>query len=303
MINLRRDFENLKMKEVETVKQYLDRIMAVVNQIRLLGNQFPDIQVVEKLITTLPERYESKISSLEDSMDLSTISLLELINALYALEQKRASRDEGHAEGAFQAKNREASCSMKKCKQLDHVKKVCKNKGHTQQQNVEAQTIELEELMFTASYEAQLAAPYELINVVKQKWLIDSRCTSHMTVNTSLFKNVDKRFHSRVKFENDQYIEAIGNRDVLIKTLSGTKLFTDVLLVPGIDQNLLSVGKLLKKNYSVVFKENKCLILDPSGCELISTKMANRSFAVNSNLATSAAYTNSLDETQLWHKK
>ncbi|MBA0654386.1 hypothetical protein Goklo_021400, partial [Gossypium klotzschianum] len=49
-----------------------------------LGGLSNDSRVVEKVITTLPKRYESKISSFEDSKDLSTISLLELINMLYA---------------------------------------------------------------------------------------------------------------------------------------------------------------------------------------------------------------------------
>ncbi|KAG8493853.1 hypothetical protein CXB51_011152 [Gossypium anomalum] len=84
LINLRRDFENLRMKDSETVKQYADRIMATVNNIRLLGDEFSDKRVVENVITTLPEKYEEKISSLEDSRDLSTIFLTELINALYA---------------------------------------------------------------------------------------------------------------------------------------------------------------------------------------------------------------------------
>ncbi|KAH1097825.1 hypothetical protein J1N35_014746 [Gossypium stocksii] len=80
MINLRRDFENLKMKEVEMVKQYADRIMAV-------------------------------ISSLQDSRDLSTISLSELINALYALEQRRASKEKGHTEDVFQTRNKDVASS------------------------------------------------------------------------------------------------------------------------------------------------------------------------------------------------
>ena len=58
VINLRREFENLKMKESETIKQYSDRIMATVNNIRLLGEDFSDSRVVEKVITTLPERFE-----------------------------------------------------------------------------------------------------------------------------------------------------------------------------------------------------------------------------------------------------
>ncbi|KAK5819972.1 hypothetical protein PVK06_025012 [Gossypium arboreum] len=84
LLNLRRDFENLKMKEEEIVKRYSDKIMAVVNKIRLLGEQFNEARIVEKVISTLPERYEAKISSFEDSRDLTSITLMELINALYA---------------------------------------------------------------------------------------------------------------------------------------------------------------------------------------------------------------------------
>ncbi|XP_052489787.1 uncharacterized protein LOC128042480 [Gossypium raimondii] len=111
LINLRRDFENLRMKDSETIKQYADRIMATVNNIRLLGDDFSNQRVVEKVITTLPEKYESKISSLEDSRDLSAIPLTELINALYAQEQRRANRMEEYSEGAFQARSRENSSS------------------------------------------------------------------------------------------------------------------------------------------------------------------------------------------------
>ncbi|KAK5843163.1 hypothetical protein PVK06_005606 [Gossypium arboreum] len=111
LLNLRRDFENLKMEE-ETVKQYSDRIMVVVNSIRLLGEQFSEVRIVEKMISTLPERYEAKISSLKDSKDLTSISLTELINALYAQEQRRASRLEEHQKGAFQAKTKSSSSSF-----------------------------------------------------------------------------------------------------------------------------------------------------------------------------------------------
>ncbi|KAH1098352.1 hypothetical protein J1N35_015273 [Gossypium stocksii] len=102
LINLRRDFENLKIRESETIK--------------LLGEDFSESRVVEKVITTLLERFESKISSLEDSRDLSTISLSELINSLHALEQRRANRQEDHPEGAFQGKAKESSSTSQKGK-------------------------------------------------------------------------------------------------------------------------------------------------------------------------------------------
>ncbi|XP_017635675.1 uncharacterized protein LOC108477668 [Gossypium arboreum] len=146
LLNLRRDFKNLKMKEEETVKKYSDRIMAIVNSIRLLGKQFDEARIVEKVLSTLPERYEAKISSLEDSRDLTSISLTELINALYAQEQRRASRSEEHQEGTFQAKAKAASStSAYKGKKNwrnrpktdaarggDRLYRFCKRPGHSE---------------------------------------------------------------------------------------------------------------------------------------------------------------------------
>ncbi|KAH1107330.1 hypothetical protein J1N35_011098 [Gossypium stocksii] len=40
-------------------------------------------------------------------------------------------------------------------------------------------------------------------------WLVDSGCTSHLTSNASIFKNIDKSFNSKNKVGNGQYIKAI----------------------------------------------------------------------------------------------
>ncbi|KAH1032256.1 hypothetical protein J1N35_044430 [Gossypium stocksii] len=55
---------------------------------KLLSDDFKESKVVEKVI--ILEKFESKISSLKDSRALSTISLFELVNFLYAFEQRRA---------------------------------------------------------------------------------------------------------------------------------------------------------------------------------------------------------------------
>ncbi|XP_020214488.1 uncharacterized protein LOC109798576 [Cajanus cajan] len=103
VLNLRREFEAIKMKESETVKEFSDRLSKVVTQIRLLGEELSDQRVVEKVLVCLPERFESKISSLEENKDFSQISLAELVNALQATEQRRSLRMEENVEGAFAA--------------------------------------------------------------------------------------------------------------------------------------------------------------------------------------------------------
>lgn len=42
------------------------------------------MRVVEKVLVTIPERFKSKISSLEESKDLSIVSVEELICVLQA---------------------------------------------------------------------------------------------------------------------------------------------------------------------------------------------------------------------------
>ncbi|KAH6783193.1 hypothetical protein C2S52_008152 [Perilla frutescens var. hirtella] len=88
-LNLIRQFDIMKMKESETIKDYSDKLLSIVNKvIRLLGKIFDDSQIVQKILVTLPENYESKISSLEEFTDLSSISLAELVSALQAVSKE-----------------------------------------------------------------------------------------------------------------------------------------------------------------------------------------------------------------------
>ncbi|KAL0294478.1 UNVERIFIED_CONTAM: hypothetical protein Sradi_6885900 [Sesamum radiatum] len=82
------------MKETKKVKEYIHRVMEVVNRIRLMGEHLPEKIIVEKVLVTPPERFEAKISSLEDTWNLSQLTLQELANALQAVEQRKAFREE-----------------------------------------------------------------------------------------------------------------------------------------------------------------------------------------------------------------
>ncbi|KAL0374306.1 UNVERIFIED_CONTAM: hypothetical protein Sradi_3346300 [Sesamum radiatum] len=94
IFNLRKEFELLKMKETKNVKEYIDRVMKVVNRIRLMDEDLHEKRIVEKVIVTLPERFEAKISSLEDTWDLLQLTLQELANVLQVVEQRKAFREE-----------------------------------------------------------------------------------------------------------------------------------------------------------------------------------------------------------------
>ncbi|XP_047269443.1 uncharacterized protein LOC124899241 [Capsicum annuum] len=114
VLNLVREFELQRMKESEIIKEYSDRLHNLANRIRLLGSTFNDSRIVEKILVTAPERFEPTITTLENTKDLSKITLAELLSAFQAQEQRRVMRQGGAVEGALPAKHHDDGHSKKK---------------------------------------------------------------------------------------------------------------------------------------------------------------------------------------------
>jgi len=85
-LNLVREFEMQKMKESETIKEYANKLLSIANKVRLLGSNFFDSRIFEKILVTVPERFEATITSLENTKDMSKLTLAELVNVLQAQE-------------------------------------------------------------------------------------------------------------------------------------------------------------------------------------------------------------------------
>jgi len=95
-----------------------------------------------------------------------------------------------------------------------------------------------------------------------------------MTHDKDMFVKLDRTHSSKVRIGNGDYIEVKGIGDnIVINAGSGTKIIFDVLYVPKINQNLLSVGQLLEKGYVVVFKDKTCEAFDKTAIKSMSIKM------------------------------
>lgn len=89
----------------------------------MLGEDFKDEKIVEKIIVTISKRSESKISSLKDSKDLSAIFIEELISVLQAQKKRRAFSQDNVTEGAFYIQNRKGKGNYplyRHCKKKTH---------------------------------------------------------------------------------------------------------------------------------------------------------------------------------------
>ena len=64
---LQRSFcENLKMKEEENIVEYYLRVHEIFIGIRGIGGEIKEKDVVDKVLRTMPMKYDSKVSYLEE---------------------------------------------------------------------------------------------------------------------------------------------------------------------------------------------------------------------------------------------
>ncbi|RDX75364.1 hypothetical protein CR513_44760, partial [Mucuna pruriens] len=242
VLNLVKEFELQKIKEFETIKEYLDKLLGIANKVRLLGTNFADSKIVQKILVTILERYETSITFLEDTKDLSKITLVE------AQEQWRLMRQNYTIEGALLTKSQETGTSKRKSynETLPTSSKNATNnynKGKGKKKNYppcrycgrtdENAQEEEEDQLFVATCSN---------NNTWESWLIDSGCINHMTYDKGLFKQLERTKVKWVKIGNGEQIPVKGKGTTIITSYLGTKILIDILYVHEIDQNMLSVG-------------------------------------------------------------
>ncbi|CAN6361579.1 unnamed protein product [Urochloa humidicola] len=83
---LRRDFAGIAFRLGESVEEFATRITTLVNQLRILGDNITDKEVVKKMLHSVPEYLEQVAISIETLLDLSTISIEEATGRLRAVE-------------------------------------------------------------------------------------------------------------------------------------------------------------------------------------------------------------------------
>ena len=101
--HLRREFENMKMKENETLKEFLDKFMELVNQMKAYGESFNDIKITQKILLSMPAKFDPIVTVIEETRDISTLTVQEVMGSLKSYEQRLLSHSEKSIDSAFQS--------------------------------------------------------------------------------------------------------------------------------------------------------------------------------------------------------
>jgi hypothetical protein len=81
-------FEQLKMKEDETVGKYFVRVEELVNAMKELGEKTEEPSLDQKILRSLPDRFNPKVSAIEELNDLKTLPFDQLLGSLTAYEMR-----------------------------------------------------------------------------------------------------------------------------------------------------------------------------------------------------------------------
>ncbi|KAK2372699.1 ARM REPEAT PROTEIN INTERACTING WITH ABF2 [Trifolium repens] len=332
---LRHEFELIKMKESQTRKDNYTKIKELVSQMRSYGDNILDKRIVEKILISIPRKYNAIVTTIEQTNDLSTLSVTELIASLEAYEQRLSRHDDNTVENVFQSKlklrshdkryggkkngrensrnegnsrnfskeNQDEYPSCGICKRTNHVEKYCRwhrkeqcryckkfgheekncyNKNKHQANFVEEHEGENDQ----HDYEQHLFyATQDSKDELSRNWYFDSGCSNYMARDESIFKDIDDSVKVKVRLGNAVVVKSKGKDTAIVETKKGTRFIKDVLLVPNLKENLLSIGQMMKKGYTLHFEGDTCSIYDNShkrhGIVKVKMEKRNRSFPIN----------------------
>ncbi|KAL4376396.1 hypothetical protein GQ457_02G039420 [Hibiscus cannabinus] len=207
LLTLKREFSMLQMNDDELIKDFSNRLMDVVNKIRLYGENLPDAKVVEKVMISVPQRFEEKNSAIEESCDMTSLTIADLVSKLEAQEQRVSMGAIEASECAFLAAHKgvKFNNSLKKAESSNKSKDFFSSSGKfppcpiskkepQHQANASEENQEEDEHLFMVSHVAEPSH--------NSVWLVDSGCTSHMTPVAAYFSSLDKSFVTSVKIGN-----------------------------------------------------------------------------------------------------
>ncbi|XP_057453169.1 uncharacterized protein LOC130745035 [Lotus japonicus] len=181
-------------------------------------------------------------------------------------KRKWDSKDKGQdKEKAKKGKSKKKDVQCYACKKLGHYSYECKSKkkgskpsGDDQAYSAQDDESDSEQVLFVLPADVDENCPakitsipsVEVINSVVSThkddvstWYLDSGCSSHMTGHKDWFADLDESRTSSVRFADNSMITSAGKGRVLIRKKNGKQaVIPDVLFVPSVKHNLISLG-------------------------------------------------------------
>ncbi|GJV75998.1 retrovirus-related pol polyprotein from transposon TNT 1-94 [Tanacetum coccineum] len=135
-------------------------------------------------------------------------------------------------------------------------------------------------------------------------FIVDSRCTKHMTGNLKPLCNFVEKYLGTIHFGNDQFASILGYGDLV----QGNIMINRVYYVEGLNPNLFSVGQFCDVDLEVAFRKSTCFVRDLQENDLLTGNRGSDLYTISLQETTSSTpicFMAKASSTQawLWHRR
>ena len=299
--------------------------------------------IVEKILRSLSQKFDFIVVAIQEAKDVKTMKVEELQSSLEAHEllvldrssersvqqalQVQTTKKEGNFKNFKKEKGktnwsnngRSKAEPPKRRSGKDQNKKRDFDKSKVQCYNCEKYGHFADECWFKKDQKAEEANiahegdpdPMLLMaatcedKMKGEEWYLDSGCSNHMTAHREWLTNFDANKKTSIKLADNRKLPSEGSGNIVMRSNSGGKvIIEDVFYVPDMKCNLMSIGQLMEKGFSVTMDGESLKLFDTKkNLVLKSTLSKNRTYrcSISSEKMMCMSATISEDAEALWH--
>lgn len=313
-ISLLRHLISIRLESCSSMTSYVTEIIETGQKLSGTGFNIDDCWIGCLLLAGLSEKYSPMIMAIEHSgipitSDAIKVKLLDMetdtgnheVNGAFASSYLQKGQHHKNKKSMQSMATNQDGASKKtnvrcyKCKQPGHYKNQCTNNENNQSnftKNARKQTNAFSAVFLSGDFN-------------KSEWYIDSGASSHLTAMESWIMNKRSIQEKEIIVANSNKLKVSCIGDVKIVTKTDACEFDvpvkDVLCVPELTTNLLSVSQLIKNNNQVSFSENGCSVYNKDGQLVAQAVLTNGVYKLmmpENVLAACGAVSS-----ELWHRR
>lgn len=264
-----RQIMRLRLDEGGNIEDHLRNLNELFQKLMALGQDIkPDFFKCATLLGSLPPSYDGLVTALEARNEELTSTLV--CSKVIAEFKRRKERNmESGDEVALRigkevgsSRNRIKVCYF--CKHEGHFKHDCpKYKSWLAKKN--SKGVNNAANLAECSSQDDIQYLFSTSEINYGEWIIDSGATCHISGQKDLFEELDENFKEKVFVANGQQVSAQGKGVLTVQLLNKfgkciTVKISDVLYIPEVKGNLISVRRLTQLGFNVYFDKDFCEI-------------------------------------------
>ncbi|KMQ91985.1 gag-pol polyprotein [Lasius niger] len=309
-VGLLRKLVTTQLDKCRSIEEYVTQIITTAHQLNSVGLEVKDEWIGTLLLAGLPESYKPMIMGLESSGTPITGDSIKTKLLQEVRSDNQGVKGQNH-ETAFygkrvQSKRPKGKFKCYTCNEIGHFSSQCpkgnkKNKDSATKESKDSETKD------SKSNKQRDVKAFFTGTARKDDWFVDSGASAHMTGNREYFTQIHKAHLSHIIVANDVSLSVQGTGDVKVKiSLHGTIdqiTVKDVLYVPGLSPNLLSVSEMTAKGLTLKFEAETCQILDSSNKIMATATQINGAYRLDRPQVTAYSCKEEEESAELWHRR